>query len=152
MIDLRQARAEPEAVRAALERKGAAALFDELLAADARWREVSARRDEVRAAQKKLGKPTPEQIEEAKRLKAELQQLDGELAKLEAERQVAWDGVPNPPDPSAPEGETEDDAVEVRRWGEPPDFSFEARDHLDLGPGIDMERGARVSGSRFAYR
>ncbi len=59
--------------------------------------------------------------------------------------------MPNPPDPSAPDGATEDDAEEIRRVGEPPQFSFEPRDHLELAP-IDMERAARISGSRFAYR
>jgi seryl-tRNA synthetase len=153
MIDLRLARAEPDAVRAALARKGAAELFDKLLEADVRWREVGARRDEVRAAQRRLGKPTPEQVEEAKRLKAELKQLDDALAQSETERQEVWDRVPNPPDPSAPDGFEEEDAVEVRRVGEPREFSFEPRDHLDVAGGaIDMERGARVSGSRFAYR
>ncbi len=155
MIDLRAARAEPEAFRAALQRKGAGELFDKLLEADARWRDVSAQRDEARAAQKRLGKPTPEQVEEAKRLKAELQQLDEELARSEAERKEVWDRVPNPPDPSAPDGSDEEDAVEVRRWGEPRDFLFKPRDHLEVaGPlgWIDMERGSRLSGSRFAYR
>ena len=113
MIDLRQARAEPDVVRAALARKGAAELFDKLLEADARWRQVGARRDEMRAAQKRLGKPTPEQVEEAKRLKAELKQLDDALAQAEAERQEVWDRVPNPPDPSAPDGFEEEDAVEA---------------------------------------
>jgi len=63
--------------------------------------------------------------------------------------------VPNPPDPSVPDGVSEDDAVEVRRVGEPPSFSFEPRDHLELAAGrgwIDLERAARVSGARFAYR
>jgi len=63
--------------------------------------------------------------------------------------------VPNPPDPSVPDGDSEDDAVEVRRVGEPPSFSFEPRDHLDLAAGrgwIDLERAAKVSGARFAYR
>ena len=59
--------------------------------------------------------------------------------------------MPNPPDPSAPDGATEDDAEELRRVGEPPQFSFEPRDHLELAS-IDMERAARISGSRFAYR
>ena len=59
--------------------------------------------------------------------------------------------VPNPPDPSAPAGAEEEDAVELRRVGEQPSFEFEPRDHLELG-WIDMERAARVSGSRFAYR
>ena len=156
MIDLRAARDDPDGFRAALARKGAADLFDRLLEADARWREVSARRDQVRAEQKRLGKPrAPDEIERARQLKTELQELDEELARRERERQEIWDRVPNPPDPSAPDGFAEEDAVEVRRVGERRRFDFPPLDHLDLGTRlgwIDMERGARVSGSRFAYR
>ena len=62
--------------------------------------------------------------------------------------------LPNLPDPDAPDGMTEEDAVTLREVGEPPSFDFEPRDHLDIGTElglIDMEAGARVSGSRFAY-
>ena len=101
MIDLRAARADAETYRTALARRGAGELFDELLAADARWRDTSTHRDEVRASQKSLGKPsTDEQIEEARRLKGELQQLDEELSTAERERQDLWDRIPNVPDES----------------------------------------------------
>ena len=72
MIDLREARANPEAVRAALARRGAADAFDTLLAADERWRALVPQVDELRARQKVDGKPTPEQLEELKRIKEEL--------------------------------------------------------------------------------
>jgi seryl-tRNA synthetase len=149
MIDLRAARSDPEAYRAALARRGSDDLFDELLAADARWRDASTRRDEVRASQKSLGKPsTPEQIEEARRLKAELQQLDEDLAVAERERQELWDRIPNVPDESVPEG-GEDDASEVKRVGETPAI-VEPREHTEVGR-FEMERASRVSGSRFGF-
>ena len=59
--------------------------------------------------------------------------------------------MPNPPDGATPDGSTDDDAVELRRVGEPPEFGFEIRDHTALGT-FEIERGARLSGSRFAYR
>jgi seryl-tRNA synthetase len=150
MIDLRAARADPDAFRAALDRRGAAGLFDSLLAADAGWREASTRRDELRAEQRRLGKPsTPGEIEEARRLKAELQQLDDALAAAERERQDLWDQVPNPPHESVPTGDTEDDVLEVRRSGDTP-AGEEAKEHTEIGR-FDMERAARVSGSRFGY-
>jgi seryl-tRNA synthetase len=156
VIDLRAARNDPETFRAALARKGAEEIFDALLEADAAWREVSTRTDEMRARQKKLGKPsTPEEIEEAKSLKAELQELEAQLAEAEARRKEHHDRVPNPPDPSAPDGFAEEDAVELRRVGEPQELGFEPADHLELGERfgwIDMERAARASGARFAYR
>ena len=77
MIDLRAARADPEGFRAALARKGAAEAFDELLAADERWRELETRASELRAQTKTKGKPSPEQLDQLRELKAELQQRRG---------------------------------------------------------------------------
>jgi seryl-tRNA synthetase len=155
LIDLRAARADPEGFRAALARKGAAEAFDELLAADARWRELETRASELRARTKTKGKPNAEQLEELKAVKADLQQVEAEHEQAADRRQELLDAVPNPPDPSVPDGFTEEDAVEVGRGGEPRAFAFEPRDHLDLAADrgwIDLERAARVSGSRFAYR
>jgi seryl-tRNA synthetase len=155
MIDLRAARAAPEEMRKALARKGAGELFDELLAADRAVLEVQPRVEELRAARKIKGKPTPEQLAELERLKGELQGLEEQLGEAEARRQEILDRVPNPPDVSAPDGTTDEDAVEIRRWGEPPNFDFPVRDHLDLGQAlgwIDPERAAKVSGARFVYR
>jgi len=151
MIDIRAARADPDTWRAALARKGAAEDFDVLLEADRDRRALLPRIEELRARQKLKGKPTPEQLEELRSLKAELQELETELERVEARFQGLLDVVPNPPDPTAPDGFTEEDAEELKRVGEPRELGFEPRDHLELGQ-IDMERGAKVSGARFAYR
>jgi seryl-tRNA synthetase len=151
MIDVRAARAEPDAWRAALARKGAAEAFDAFLAADSEWLALVPRVDELRAQTKMKGKPTPEQLEQLQAVKAELGQVEEALAAAAARRDELLAQVPNPPDDSAPDGTTDEDAEEIRRVGEPPEFAFEPRDHLELAP-IDMERGARLSGSRFAYR
>jgi seryl-tRNA synthetase len=155
MIDLRAARSEPESFRAALARKGAAELFDELLEADRAVRDVQPRVEELRAARKVKGKPTPAQLQELEKIKEELQSLEQRLAAAEKRRKELLDRVPNPPDEATPNGDTEEDAVEIRRWGEPPSFDFPLRDHLDLAAvygWIDLERAAKVSGARFAYR
>ena len=155
MIDIRAARHEPERFRAALARKGAADEFDRLLQADSEWRTLLPRLEELRSSTKLRGKPTPEQLEGLKAVKAEIQQLEVRHAEVEALRDELLSRVPNPPDESAPDGWSEDDAETVRQVGEPPFFEFEPRDHLDLAAPngwIDMERAARLSGSRFAYR
>ncbi len=155
MIDLRAARSDPERFRTALARKGAAELFDELLAADQAVRDVQPRVEELRAARKVKGKPTPEQLQELEQVKEELQSLEQQLATAEGRRKELLDRVPNPPEEATPDGFTEEDAVEIRRWGDPPSFDFPARDHLALAEvyaWIDLERAAKVSGSRFAYR
>jgi seryl-tRNA synthetase len=154
MIDLRLARANPDIFRVALARKGAAETFDALLEADRSWAQATQRREEMRAEQKKLGKPQSDaDIERARSLKQELQQLDDDLSRAEAERRRLWEAVPNPPHPTSPDGDTDEDAELVRTWGSPPDFSFQPRDHVELANGqIDLESGARTSGSRFVYR
>ena len=153
MIDLRAARDDPDAFRTALARKGAAEVFDELLEADRAVREIQPRVEELRAARKVKGKPTPEQLAELERIKTELQSLEQQLAAAEGRRKELLDRVPNPPDESAPDGQTEEDAEEVRRWGEPPSVDFSVKDHLELAAGgIYLERAAKVSGARFAFR
>jgi seryl-tRNA synthetase len=155
MIDLKAARNDPDGFRAALARKGAAAIFDELLAADEARRSVQQQVEELRARTKLKGKPTPEQLEEMKAIKEQQQPLEAEFATLSDRVQELLDRVPNPPAEDTPDGDKEEDAVEVKKIGEPPVFSFEPKDHLELSAPhgwIDVERGAKVSGSRFVYR
>ena len=149
MIDLRAARADPEPVRAALARKGAAEAFERLLEADERWRALVPRVDELRAKTKLKGRPTPEELEQLQAVKGELKIAEDELAAAEAERDALALRVPNPPHDDVPDGATDDDAREVRRTGEPPVLD-EPRDHLELGR-FEMERAARMSGARFGY-
>ena len=149
MIDLRAARANPSPVRAALARKGAAEAFDRLIEADERWRALVPRVDELRAKTKLKGKPTPEQLEALQAVKAELKKVEDELAAAESERDALALRVPNPPLADVPDGATDDDALEVRRVGDPPALA-DPRDHLELGR-FEMERAARMSGARFGY-
>jgi seryl-tRNA synthetase len=149
VIDLKAARSEPDTWRAALARKGAGEEFDALLEADERWRALVPRVDELRGRMKLGGKPTPEQLEALQATKTELKQVEDELAAAEAARDAALALVPNPPHPSAPNGDTEEDAEELRRVGEPTAHEH-AREHTEIGR-FDMERAARVSGARFGY-
>jgi seryl-tRNA synthetase len=147
MIDIRAARNDPEGFRTALARRGAAEAFDALLEADARWRELVPQVDELRSAQKLQGKPTPEQLEELRTRKEKLTEVEAALAEAEAARDAALAKVPNVPHESAADGMTEDDAVEIKRWGEP---RGDGREATEIGQ-FDMERGAKVSGSRFGF-
>lgn len=149
MIDLKAARSDPDGFRAALARKGAAVAFDALLAADERWRALVPRVDELRAATKLKGRPTPEQQAELVHVKDELKAAEGELAAAEAERDALALRVPNPPSEDVPDGSTEDDVLELRRVGEPPALEG-PREHTEIGR-FDMDRAARMSGARFGY-
>ena len=95
------------------------------------------------------GRPTPEQQAELKAIKEELAALEEHLKALEFTRDQLLKDVPNPPHPSVPDGDTEEDAVEIRRVGEPPNLA-DPKEHTEIGR-FDMERAAKVSGSRFGY-
>ncbi|HEX8204839.1 MAG TPA: serine--tRNA ligase, partial [Solirubrobacteraceae bacterium] len=127
--------------------------LDALLELDQRRVALIPRVEELRAGRKVKGKPTPEQLEALQRSKAELETLGAELSEAEAQMEALLARIPNLPDPSAPDGDTEDDAEVVKVVGDPPAFGFEPKDALELsGGGIDVERAARMAGSRFAYR
>jgi seryl-tRNA synthetase len=149
VIDARSARAEPDEYRRRLARKGAAEAFDAWLAADARWRELVPRVDELRSRTKVKGKPTPEQLEELRGVKEELQQVEQALAEAEAARDDVGLRIPNPPADDVPDGATEDDVRVERVVGEPPQLA-NPKESLELGR-FDMERAARMSGARFGY-
>lgn len=162
MLDLKLIRSDPERVKAALARRGAAESVDELLALDQRRRELlpeieGARAERKKASErigeaKKAGEDATEAIAAVRDLKAGLERLEGELTEVEARRDEVAAHLPNLPDPSSPDGFTDEDAEVIREVGEIPRFDFPVRDHLELaGSGIEMEAAARVSGARFAY-
>jgi seryl-tRNA synthetase len=164
MLDLKLIRSEPERIKAALARRGAAEDVDRLLALDARRREllpeIEGAQAERKALSKQIGeaKQRGEDAEEAmaavQALKERIEAGKAELEKVEADLERIAAALPNLPDPDAPDGMTEEDAVVLREVGEKPSFDFEPRDHLQIGIDlglIDMESAARLSGSRFAY-
>lgn len=164
MLDLKAIRSDPERVKAALVRRGAAEAVDELLALDARRRELLPRIEGAQSERKTLskrigeakqrGEDAAEEMEAVGRLKEEIESGRAELEKVEAELDRVAAALPNLPDPEAPDGMSEEDAVVLREVGERPSFDFEPRDHLRIGTElglIDMESAAAASGSRFAY-
>ena len=148
MIDLKAARNDPDGFRAALARKGAAETFDALLAADERWRALVPRVDELRARTKLKGKPTPEQVAELQQVKEDLRATEDELEAAKTELDELLLQVPNPPHASAPDGETEDDAEEISRWGEPPALDGAEGAHRDR----PLRDGTRCPDVRLALR
>jgi seryl-tRNA synthetase len=162
MLDLRQIRNEPAVVRAALARRQADGPLDELIAADERRRALQTEADELRAERnrasqaigeaKRAGRDASAEQAAAGALGERLAALEARLGEAGGEVDALLLRLPNLPDPSAADGMTEEDGVTVAVGGEKPEFAFEPRDHLALaGPLIDTERGARTSGSRFAY-
>ncbi|PWI41123.1 serine--tRNA ligase [Streptomyces sp. ICBB 8177] len=165
MIDLRLLREDPDRVRASQRARGEdVGLVDALLSADERRRSSGTRFDQLRAEQKTLGKRIPkatgdekaELLQRASELAAEVKAADAEQDEAAAEAQRLLLALGNVVHPDVPVGGEEDFTV-LETIGTPRDFAaegFEPKDHLEIGQGlgaIDMERGAKVSGSRFYY-
>jgi seryl-tRNA synthetase len=162
MIDLAVLRESPDALREDLRRRQVDINVDVLVDLDEQRRTVRSEAEQVRARQKLAGKEISgldgearqEAITNAGQLAESYKRLLAEADELDEKFQDLWINVPNLAHPSAPDGTTEEDAVEVSRWGIPPAFGFSSRDHQDLGESlgiIDVERGVRLAGSRFAY-
>jgi seryl-tRNA synthetase len=156
VLDVKEIRRDPDAVRAALARRGGdvAEAVDRVLELDARRRELLPELEALRARQnqasgaiaaaKQSGEDAGEAIEQMREVAGQAKALDAELAETEPRLQEALSRLPNLPDPDAPDSDTV-----LREVGE---AGREGKDHLELaGEMIDMERGARLSGSRFAY-
>jgi seryl-tRNA synthetase len=163
MLDIKLIREDPEPFRTALARRDLAGRVDELLAADERRRDLTQRVEALRAEQNRASKAIggaqgdekQQLIADVAKVSAELKELEPQLSEAETELTLLLASTPNLAHPSAPDGMTDEDAVEVRRnHEEPPTFDFEPKDHVEIGTALgmlDIERAARASGSRFGY-
>jgi seryl-tRNA synthetase len=165
MLDLKFLRANFNEVKEKLKFRGEdltdLGRFEEL---DARRRELIAQTEELKSKRNEVS----QQIAQLKREKQDadhlivemrevgdrVKQLDEELRSVEEELELLLLSIPNVPHESTPVGETEDDNVEVRKWGEIKQFDFEPKPHWDLGTDLnilDFERASKVTGSRFVF-
>jgi seryl-tRNA synthetase len=164
MIDIRLFRDDFETVAAALARRGIPrAELERIRDLDEQRRALIAAGDELRARQKQLGREVggAPSDEERQRLIAEVRSVSDELSGIEPKQadtdeqlESAMAVLPNLPHADAPDGTTDEDAVQVATFGERHEYDFEVRDHAEIGEAlgiIDLARGAKVSGSRFAY-
>ncbi len=165
MLDRKKLLAEWENVVAALGRRGSYALehLEPLKEAELEWRSLKTEADELRHRRKAMGpqmakmdKASAEFAqarEEMARVSRRLKEVEARIRELEEVRADLLLRVPNLPDPSIPDGVSEEENVEVARWGKIPSFDFEPKPHWELGEALgilDFERAAKISGSRFA--
>jgi seryl-tRNA synthetase len=162
MIDIAYLREHRAELAQSLARRGVELDLDALAELDEQRRSARTTAEELRAAQKEIGKDIPRlsgdekaaAIAEASRLADRYKAAIAETDELDEAFNARWIQLPNITDPTAADGLTEDDAVELSRSGEPPVFDFPTRDHVDLGTALgilDVERAAKVSGSRFGF-
>ena len=165
MHDLKSIRENPAAFDSALARRGVAAVTAEILALDERRRSVlielqegQSRRNEaskaIGAAMGKGDAATADALKaEVGLLKEKLPQLEEQERSVSSELDALLASIPNLPFDEVPEGNDENDNVEVSRWGTPRTFDFVAKDHSEIGPplGLDFETGVAISGARFTF-
>lgn len=160
MIDLRILRTDPERVRESLQRRGSDIDLDALISTDESHRTLIGEVEMLRAEQNKVnreivsvsGAQRDSLIESMRDLSDRLTKLEAEQSQVKAKLDEALAWVPNLVHPEVPAGSTEEDNVVLREVGRRPSFDFEPRDHLDLGETlgiIDVERAAKISGTRF---
>lgn len=164
MHDIRAIRENPDAFDAAMAKRGISGASSDILAIDAdRRAKITAAETaqaERNAASKQVGAAKAKGDEtEFERLRALVGKKKDEIARLESEAKAQDErlrdllmGLPNLPADDVPDGEDEDDNVELNRWGTPTEFTFEAKEHFDIAgvkPGMDFETAAKLSGSRF---
>jgi len=164
MHDIRSIRENPAAFDAALARRGLPPVAEEILAIDAARRAhilaAETAQAERNKASKEIGAAKARGDDtEFERLRALVAAKKAEIAELEekarAEDQRLTDmlmGLPNLPLDDVPDGDDENDNVEINRWGTPRSFDFQPREHFDIPaakPGMDFELAAKLSGSRF---
>lgn len=160
MLDIAFIRNNPEAIKEGIRKKRMRMDLDELLAVDEQVRGLRAEVESFRADRNRLSKEIPQLKGEEKEaavgrvkfLKEGLGAQESKLKAAEERFEQLMLLVPNPPLPEVPEGESDDDNVQVRAFGEPPKFDFTPRDHLELAEMldiVDMPRAVKFAGARM---
>lgn len=164
MLDIKLIRANPEKIKAALSRKKDKFDLDELLELDSKRRELLYQAEQLKNKQNFVSKEIPKLkaagqdvsqiLSEMKELSEKIKEYDDQIRSLNEKIEFLMLRIPNVPHESVPDGETDEDNVEVRRWGTPRDFGFEPKPHWELGEKLDIldfEKAAKVVGSRFVF-
>ena len=166
MLDIRLIREDPDRVKAAMKtrNKDMDAVIDEIIAIDAKRRELASKRDSLKAEQnaaskqipaiKKAGGDISDIMAKMNAVKEAIKADEDELAALEAKQKALILEIPNIPSSTTPLGKDDSENVEIRRWGEPRVFDFEAKAHWDIGADLgilDPETAAKVTGARFHF-
>lgn len=163
MLDIKRIREDFDGVKKAVESRGKGDFgIDKVREFDIKRREILATVEKMKNEQKikskqipvmkKNGEDTAPLMAEMKQLSEQIKELDAQVSEAEAGLKEALLEVPNTPYKDVQEGLDDSDNVELRRWGEPTEFDFEAKAHWDIGEDLDIldfERAAKIAGARF---
>jgi len=164
MLDIKLVRANPDIVVQALQNRGTSIALDEFLDLDAKKRDVLFQSEQLKnkrnvvseeiSRRKKAKEDAESLILEMRDVSQEIKNLDEQVKEYETQMESILMRIPNLPHASVPIGKSEEDNLEVKKWGTPREFTFEALAHWDIGEKLDIldfERGAKVSGARFTF-
>ncbi len=167
MLDLKRIRNNVQDIKIALENRGEdfdVSIIDEVVTLDEKRRQIlievevlknKRNQDSLEIAKlKKSGQNADGPVAEMKELSEKIKQYDVNLAELDQKVEYIMLRIPNIPNPQVPDGETDEDNIEIRKWSEPIKFNFEPKAHWDLGTNLNIlefERGGKVAGSRFTF-
>lgn len=167
MLDLKRIRNNPEEVKKQLSNRGEdfdPATIDEVIALDEKRRKILVEVEALKnkrnqdsaqiAKMKRNGENADDLVAEMKHVSDNIKQYDTELSELNGKIEYIMLRIPNIPNPAVPEGKSDEDNVEIRKWSEPTKFDFKPKAHWDIGTDLDIldfERGGKVSGSRFTF-
>ena len=162
MLDLKLLRSETEKVKAALARRKENVDIDAVLAVDDKRRALLVEVEALKAKQnevtkqipvmKKEGKDTTQVFAEMKEISEKIKELDAKTREVEAELNTMMLTIPNIPCDDVPDGDTDEDNIEIRKFSEPKNFTFEPKAHWDIGKDLgilDPDTAAKITGTRF---
>jgi seryl-tRNA synthetase len=167
MLDLKRIRNNPEEIKNLMANRGEdfnLSLIDEVVELDETRRGILVEVENLKnkrnlesgqiAKLKKAGESTENLFADMKKLSDDIKNYDVKLSEVDEKIEFIMLRIPNIPNVNVPEGKTEEDNVEIRKWGEPTTFNYEIKAHWDLGTNLnilDFERGGKVTGSRFTF-
>ncbi|MGI8420036.1 MAG: serine--tRNA ligase [Candidatus Levyibacteriota bacterium] len=159
MVDINLIREKPQEIQQAAAAKGATIDIEKILELDNQFqslqREIQTLREERNTIAKSIkGKPTSEQVEKGKKVKEELDKKEQVFQKIESELKALLLTIPNPSKPDVKVGKDDSENEVIKTVGEPREFTFKPKDHLELGESlgiINVKQAALVSGARFDY-
>lgn len=164
MLDIKKIRLEQENVKNALTKRNFdVSIIDEVIELDEKRRNMLTEVEQKKNKQnqvskeipklKKAGEDTSALLADMKTLSAEIKEMDEKVKEVEAQIKDTLLGIPNMPNESVPKGNSDEDNIEMKKWGEPTAFDFEHKAHWDVGSDLgilDFERAAKISGARFS--
>ncbi len=164
MLDIKLIRSNPEILKRAMEKRKENFNVEALINLDERRRQILTEVEQLKNKQneasklipkyKKEGKDVSELMDEMKNLSDKIKVLDGEVRTIDDELNKILLTIPNIPHESVPKGDSDEDNIEVRRWGDPRKFEFEPKPHWEIGENLDIldfSTAGKVTGARFTF-